>query len=301
MRNDIDLRCVPALRRLIGEVGYDIVHFHTKRAHALALWLPRGQGRPKYLVTRRMDYPERRGWLTDCLYNRRVDGVVVISQTIADLLVRAGVKRPKIRCIASGIQVDRFASVSESKESRDGMAVVGCLGRLEIRKGHRYLIDAAARLKAQGVKVIYRIAGDGPLRAKLQANIAKAGLGNEMHLVGFIDDSAKFLASVDMVAMPSLYEGLGVAALEAMAAGKPVVASRVGGLAESVVDRVTGLLVPPRDAVALASGIAELVKSPALAKTLGQQGQERAQQIYTVENMAAQNEAYYFELLNSCA
>ncbi len=87
IRNDLDLRAVPALRRLIHAEDFDIVHFHTKRAHALSLWLPRTQNSPKYLVTRRMDYPERRGWYSHWLYNKRVDGVVAISQAIGDLLV----------------------------------------------------------------------------------------------------------------------------------------------------------------------------------------------------------------------
>ncbi len=301
MRNDIDLRCVPALRRLIGETAYDIVHFHTKRAHTLALWLPRVGGRPKYLVTRRMDYPERRSWFTDRLYNRRVDGVVAISQAIADLLARAGVEQQKIRYIPSGIETSRFEVEHARGERGDGATVVGCLGGLDERKGHRYLIEAAARLKAQGLKIHYKIAGDGPLRARLESDVARAGLRDEVRFMGFVDDAAEFLAGIDLVAMPSLFEGLGVAALEAMAAAKPVVAFRVGGLAESVVDGVTGLLVPPREAVSLASAIAKLVSSPALAKTMGRQGRERVRQHFSLENMARQNESYYFDLLNASA
>lgn len=298
MRNDIDLRCVPALRRLIAEMAYDIVHFHTKRAHTLALWLPRGAGHPKYLATRRMDYPESRGWLTDRLYNRRVDGVVAISRTIADLLARAGVERQKIRCIPSGIEARRFELERAPDEREEGVVIIGCLGGLEERKGHRYLIEAAARLKADGIKARYRIAGAGPLRAELEAEATRVGLRNEVSFVGFVDDPALFLAGVDLVVMPSLFEGLGVAALEAMAAGKPVIASGVGGLAEAVVDGVTGLLVPPRDGAALAAAIAKLVGGPALAKTMGLQGRERVRQHFSMENMARQNEAYYFELLN---
>ena len=90
IRNDLDLRCIPELRRLIRTGAYDIVHLHTKRAHALALWLPRFHSRPRYLVTRRMDYPESNNWYTHCLYNRRVDGVVAISQKIAELLRGSG-------------------------------------------------------------------------------------------------------------------------------------------------------------------------------------------------------------------
>ncbi len=135
MLNDLDLRAVPALRRLIRSQDYDIVHFHTKRAHALSLWLPHGAHRPKYVVTRRMDYPERRGWYTNCLYNRRVDGVVAISQAIADLLMIAGVDAHKMRTIFSGIDAGRFARFSPERSRQEGATVIGCLAGLEGRKG----------------------------------------------------------------------------------------------------------------------------------------------------------------------
>lgn len=103
LRNDVDRRSVPKLRRLMRNENYDIVHLHTKRAHALSLWLSHASSRPKYVVTRRMDYPESANWYTRHLYNRTVDGVVAISEKIFHLLLAAGVKREKIRLIHSGI------------------------------------------------------------------------------------------------------------------------------------------------------------------------------------------------------
>lgn len=295
-RNDLDVRCVAPLRRLLREISYDVVHFHTKRAHTLALWLPRGQRRPKYVVTRRMDYAEPRGWYTNLLYNRAVDGVVAISQAIGTVLVIAGVDKEKIRIIPSGIEPRIFENIGSQADSNNA-TVVGCLGRLEERKGHRYLLEAAAILKAAGMKVQYKIGGDGPMRTRLEEEVARLDLGDEVHFLGFVTDTAQFLASTDIFAMPSLYEGLGVAALEAMAAGKAVVATRVGGLTESVIDGVNGLLVPPRDPASLASAIAKLARSRSLAKSMGNQGRERVRQNFSLESMALQNEAYYYELL----
>ena len=301
MRNDLDVRCVLPLRRLIHRMCYDVVHFHTKRAHALALWLPRGKRRPKYVVTRRMDYPEPRTWYTSCLYNRRVDGVVAISQTIAQLLRRAGVDQDKIRCISSGIDPGAFENIPTRGASSDDVTVVGCLAGLEARKGHQYLLEAVALLKTEGVKVRCQIAGDGPLRAQLEAEVDRLGLREEVRFFGFITDTAAFFAGVDLFAMPSLYEGLGVAALEAMAAGRPVVATRVGGLTESVLDGVTGFLVPPRDATALAAAIARLARSRSLAQAMGHQGRARARQHFSLQNMALQNESYYYEIVSAPA
>lgn len=297
MRNDLDVRCVPALRRLIFRAKYDIVHFHTKRAHALALWLPRRGARPKYVVTRRMDYPEPRTWYTRQLYNRRVDGVVAISRSIVEVLRAAGVEDERIRWIPSGIEPEKFAAVGARERRSGARTVVGSLGALETRKGQRYLLEAAALLRAQGIPLECRLAGDGPLRRELEAESQRLGLGAAVRFLGFVTDAADFFAGVDILAMPSLYEGLGVAALEAMAAGKPVVATRVGGLVESVLDGVTGFLVPARDAGALAAALAKLAADPALAESMGQRGRARAGEVFSLENTAAQNEAYYHELL----
>jgi glycosyltransferase involved in cell wall biosynthesis len=299
MRNDLDLRAVLALRQLIRVEDYDIVHFHTKRAHASSLWLGRTGNRPRFVVTRRMDYPERRGWYTHCLYNRKVDGVIVISQAIGDLLERAGVEARKIRRIPSGIEPRRFEACASSRIASSAIKVIGCLGGLEERKGHQFLFDAAALLKSEGFKLRYRVAGDGPARDDLEQQAVRLGLRDDVEFLGFVADTPDFFLGVDLLAMPSLYEGLGVAALEAMAAGKAVIATRVGGLAESVIDGVTGILVAPKDARALAGAIAKLVRDPALADEMSRRGRERVLQHFTLERMAEQNESYYYELLRA--
>ncbi|HWO43595.1 MAG TPA: glycosyltransferase family 4 protein, partial [Candidatus Eisenbacteria bacterium] len=295
--HDLDLRTVPALRRRIERERYDIVHFHTKRAHALSLWLPKQPSRPpRYVVTRRMDYPEPNNWYTRLLYNRRVDGVVAISRRIGELLAQAGVEQGRIRVIHSGIELPKLQVDAGRATSWNG-AVVGTAGVLEERKGHRYLLEAAAILKEQGVPVRYRIAGSGAMSARLREMVSRSGLQAEVELLGFVDDIWRFLESIDIFVLPSLHEGLGVAVLEAMAAGKPVVASRVGGLVDSVVDSVSGFLVEPRDPGALAGAIRRLVCEPELARAMGRRGRERVRENFTVERMAEANEAFYYALL----
>jgi glycosyltransferase involved in cell wall biosynthesis len=104
------------------------------------------------------------------------------------------------------------------------------------------------------------------------------------------------LASVDVVVLPSLFEGLGVSVLEAMAAGKAVIASRVGGLPELVVDAATGLLVEPRDVAGLANAIAKLASDRTLIQSMGESGRERLKKNFTMEQMARKNEDYYYNL-----
>jgi glycosyltransferase involved in cell wall biosynthesis len=123
------------------------------------------------------------------------------------------------------------------------------------------------------------------------------GLQDDVEFLGFVPDIPRFLAAVDIVALPSLFEGLGVSVLEAMAARKAVVASRVGGLAELVIDSETGLLVAPRDVEGLANAIAKLAGDKILIQELGRKGAERLKAHFTMEQMAQSNEAYYYALL----
>jgi glycosyltransferase involved in cell wall biosynthesis len=295
-RNDVDLRSVWRLRRLIRRENYDIVHLHTKRAHALSAWLPHGRGAPRYVVTRRMDYPENNNCRTRHLYNRCVDGVVAISQPIVDLLVDAGVDAARIRLIHSGIDAARFTPGADDTGPKRVWAI-GTVAVLQERKGHRYLLEAVAELKKRGVTLVCRFAGAGSERRRLEEMATRLGLAEEINFLGFVADTPAFLAGIDIFVLPSLNEGLGVAALEAMAAGKAVVASGVGGLAEMITDGLTGLLVPPRDSRGLSDAIATLIADPSRARALGRSAAAHVRKHFTLERMAAGNEDYYYELL----
>lgn len=299
VRNDLDLRPVPRVRRLIRSGGYDIVHLHTKRAHALALWLPHKSPRPKYVVTRRMDYPESNSWYTRFLYNRRVDGVVAISQRICELLIEAGVRCDGIRLIHSGVDPRPFEAAAKGLGPRSEGIVVGTVAALEERKGHRWLLEAARRLKEQGYQISYRLAGEGSLKKSLEAMAQQLGMQEDVRFLGFVSDVPGFLAGVDIVVLPSLFEGLGVSVLEAMAAAKAVIASRVGGLQELVIDATTGFLVEPRDVVELADAIAKLAHDRNLIRSMGQKGRERLEKNFTMEQMARKNEDFYYCLVQS--
>jgi len=226
---------------------------------------------------------------------------VAISQVIVDLLVKAGVEAQRVRLIPSGIDPGGYQACAREPRSHGKQAVVGIVAALEKRKGHRFLLEAAALLKGQGHDLRYFLAGDGPLRLQLEEMAEKFNLKDEVRFFGFVADTAAFLSKVDIFVLPSLYEGLGVAALEAMAAGKPVIASRVGGLTELVIDAETGFLVPTQDGAALAKAIAVLAGDRAMAQRMGARGAERVRSHFTLERMAMKNEAYYYELLQGAA
>lgn len=299
VRNELDPRPAFRLRGLLRNGAYDIVHFHTKRAHALSVWLGRSRPGLRYVVTRRMDYPPRRNWHTRYLYNRKVDAVVAISKSVAAALLEGGVSGEKIRVIPSGIDPEPFRRAWGSGMS--GPPVVGTVAVLEERKGHRFLLEAAALLKRRGLKLRYRLAGEGSEEKRIQRLARELGLDGDVELLGFVSDIPGFLSTIDIFALPSLHEGLGVSALEAMAAAKPVIATRVGGLQELVEDQVSGILVPPKNAEALADSIARLVSEPELARAMGLRGLERVRQEFTLEQMARRNEELYYELLGGSA
>ena len=291
--NHFDVRAALVLRRLAP--GFDVVHFHTARAHALA---PLSRGRARLVVTRRMDYVPAGGPYVRFLYNRAVDAVIAISEGVRAALVRAGVRAERIRVVPSGIDARALAAPPAARAAvrrewglgDDEVAVVA-LGALEVRKGHAVLLAAAAGLASAAPRLRYVFCGEGR-QAKALAGAA-AALDGAARLVGFRRDVAACLAAADIVALPSFQEGLGVAALEAMAAGRPVVASRVGGLAEAVVHEETGLLVPPGDPTALAAALARLARDPDLRARLGAAGRARVLARYTATRMAEGTLACY--------
>jgi len=137
--------------------------------------------------------------------------------------------------------------------------LIGAVGRLSDEKGHLVLLRAFAAVLRNFPRAGCLIAGEGPARAALEAEAARLGISGSVRLAGFRRDVPGVLAALDLFVQPSLYEGFGLSLLEAMAAGRAVVASRVGGIPEIVDDGVTGVLVPPRDATALAAAILGLL------------------------------------------
>ena len=301
IRNSVDAAAGLKLRKLLAQNHYDVVHFHTSRAHALA---PFAQGRARVLiVTRRMDYAPNR-FFAPWLFNRAVDGVAAISPAVADALVRSGVARDRVAIIPSGVDCDRFRPPNRAEREAErrelglamGDVAVGTVGMLEPRKGQRYLIEAmallyggfdeAGRANAQVQELRCFIAGGGTLAEELVAQIRHRKLDHSTRLIGMIDDARSLLWGLDIFALPSLQEGLGVAALEAMACGLPVIASATGGLAQVVVDGVTGIQVPAGDARFLAHAIARLAAEPELRVAMGTAGRARVCENYGMEAMA---------------
>jgi glycosyltransferase involved in cell wall biosynthesis len=304
IRNAIDLAAGVKIRAILKREHYDVVHFHTSRAHSMAPFA-RGFG-STLVVTRRMDYRPNRIF-APFLFNRAVDGVVAISADVADSIAAAGVDRQRIAVVHSGVDCDHFRppTVEERAGARAALGIaadeflISVVGALEARKGHRFLIEAigAFLTKEKSVKVKCLIAGQGSIRAILGNEIALVRRADSIKLIGRIDDPRELLWASDVFAMPSVKEGLGVAALEAMASALPVIASDVGGLREVVDDGRTGILVPPANAEKISAAILRLAESSSveLRARMGAAARARAVENYSMEKMAARTLEIYRE------
>ena len=304
IRNHADVVAGRRLAGLIARNHHDIVHFHSARAHAMSAFL--GRVPAARVVTRRMDYAPRGGWYARWLYNRGVDAVVAISEGVRQVLVGSGVDPARIHVVASGVDGARFAAaddVRRRERARHGLDaatfVIATVGALETRKGHAVLLEALAALVDLPFQVL--CAGAGSQAGALAARRDALGLAVRVRFLGELADVVPLLAAADLVVMPSLQEGLGVAALEAMAAGKPVVASRVGGLVEVVDDGVTGILVEPGDATSLAAALRMLASDRDRAARFGAAGRARVERRFSMRAMAEGTVAVYRRVLAATA
>lgn len=264
------------LRRALAEDPVDVIHAHDRPATLLAAL---ARPRDAALVRTIHSLPTRRAvpslnaarwalssWAERALLETRCD---VICFPSADLYARLHLDRARglRRVIPNGVPAVAPSSPTRPADLPTAGAVVGVIGRLSREKGVDLGLSALAHPDAPPDLHLV-VLGRGDLRCALEAEARALGVAERVHMLGFRDDLAPYLAHLDAVLLPSRHEGLPFAALEAMAAGCPVIAARVGGLPELIDDGHTGLLVPPEDPAALARGLSRLLGSPALRERL---------------------------------
>jgi glycosyltransferase involved in cell wall biosynthesis len=302
-----DGRFIGDLFRLCKNEKPDILHTHLPRADfagALEHWL--GLRIPWICSIHDIYSKSWSGKWALPLFSRlwrRADGLIAISQVVKDWLVmEQHVPAEKIRVIHYGIEAARFAAREADSQNamrkREGR-VIGAISRLEPRKGHETLIRAMPEILQRVPQASLQIAGHDPWEygQVLQAVIAELGLEQRVQLCGFQNDVPMFLHSLDVFAMASQSEGFGQVIIEAMATGKPVVASRIPPLTEIVLEGETGLLVEPENPKAFADAICWLLTHPQEAKHMGRCGQERVRSHFSAERMTVQTLSLYHELL----
>ena len=256
---------------------------------------------PGVVATQQLYVPigSRRGTLQHRFLSAAVDRYIAVSHHVAGMLRPACLfAERKIRVIHNGIPLEPFEAAGreplrQQLKIRNGRPIVLTLARLDRQKGIPYLIEAASRIP----EAFFVVAGDGPERDRLEEKIRACGVGDRVILLGYRDDAAALLAACDAFVLPSLFEGLPLSVLEAMASGKPVVATRVGGTDEAVQDGVTGLLVPPADSEALAHAIRRLLEERALAGRLAAAARESVHRDFSAASAAERTMQVYEELV----
>jgi sugar transferase (PEP-CTERM/EpsH1 system associated) len=231
----------------------------------------------------------------------RVDWLLSVSSRLAERMSAAvGVERQRITVVRNGVDLTRFGLTARDAARRelgvdDDVVLVGHAGRLVEVKDQAALVQAAAALKAQGERFRVVIAGEGPLRGALEAQIDRLGVSDCVQLLGHRGDVERFFAALDVYVLCSRSEGMPNTILEAMATGVPVVSTQVGGADELVVEGQTGLLVPPVRPDLLAEGIGRLVGDVDLRTSMGAAGKARATQAFSLAAMVAGYRDVYLE------
>lgn len=235
----------------------------------------------------------------------RADAVTAVCGAVAEMLVADyGIDRARVRVIPNGADLpdeEREAAPARAWRERFGASLIRPLwvvaGRLEEQKGHTVLLDAVAEVSRRGLEYTLAIAGDGALRGALEARVAELGLGARVRFLGALDDIGPLLTAADAVVMPSLWEGLPLTLLEAMARSRPVIATNVGGVPEVIDNGTHGVLVPPRDAMAIADELERFHRKTDRAVRLGRAAGERVRRDYLWSAVADGFEAVYDDVL----
>lgn len=293
------LRSVAALRRLIRETDARLLHANGSRAMVYAGLAGRLEGRPVIWHLRIIEPDPALDWLLARLATR----VIATSEAVRARLARWPWAHRRCAVVPNGLDLQAFVPLKDPEAVREALGlgpavrVIGTVGRLVTFKGHRYLLEAFARLRERHPDLYLLAVGDGPERPALERQARELGVAAAVRFTGHREDVADLLTALEVFVLPSLAEHFGRVLLEAMAMERPVVATAAGGVPEVVEANVTGLLVPPGEPTALADAMATLLADPGRARAMGQAGRRRVEEHFSLRRHAEAVEAVFDELL----
>jgi glycosyltransferase involved in cell wall biosynthesis len=311
-----DVRSIRRLTALMRAERPHILHTHTAKAGALAraAALAAGRARPPIVVHTFHGHvlkgyfgPGRTAFFKQVERSlaRYSDVLVAVSPEVRDELVEHGVApMEKFTVIRLGIPLaDRLGDASAGLDYRvlygipQDAFVVGWVGRMTGVKDTDAVLEILRATRERDIDAVLCMVGDGPDRERLEQVAHDLGIARSTYFVGYQTDIAGYYRLFDAFVLPSVNEGTPVSAIEALASGTPVVATRVGGVPDVVTDGVDGFLVPPRDTEAAADRLAQLARDPELRARLGETGRANAQARYSVERLVDDVDRLYRELL----
>ena len=303
-----DDEAIEAVAAHLAAVDADVVHNHMYRAEVVgtqAAMALAAAGRERPFVVGTVHSSRVRSEEDRDLVRRltpRMDHLVAVSRAIVRKVEEEGRIGAPISLIANGVDLARYNDqvacctlLDDYPSLPAGAPIVGVVARLEPEKGHPTLLEAWPRVLASVPDAHLLIVGEGSQRALLEAQAASLGIDRSVTFTGRRDDVPAVTAALDVAALPSYREAQGLSILEAMALSRPVVASAVGGIPEMIDDGRTGLLVPPRDPVALADALVRVLTDGAFAARLGRAGHDLVHERFCVELMVRAVETIYDE------
>lgn len=289
---------------LLRHEKFDVVETFTHDSNLLGLllaWLARVPVRIATHRGRIEAFPRWRQSLHSLLINTGIaHTLVAVSEQTCAQAIEDGVRADKIAVIPNGVTPLDTLSI-DRPEARRSLGLnetdifLLSIGRLTYQKGHEYFIQAMSNVVSHFPNVKAGICGDGPLRAQLESQILRLGLSDSVKLLGARDDISPILASADIFVLPSRWEGLSRALMEAMAAGIPVIATRVDGTKNLITDGVNGVLIPMEDSEKLENSILQLIESPKTMKRLGATAKTHVLHVHSTDAMCKK----YYDLIMS--
>ena len=306
-RHKFDPATYPALLKILREKKADIVHLHGYGATTFGRLCAWRLGIPAILHehANHGDTP----WfqkIADGFLAPHTDLAIAVSESTGEFTTRARLMpAERTKVVYLGAPLDEFARPRSEREIADarqamgiapGTIAVGTITRLMPSKGNQHLIDAAPAIVQRHPHARLFIVGEGELQGELEARATALGLGDKLVFSGFMRDVAAALSAFDIVVFPSLWEGTPLTVFEALAMGKPIVATDADGLLDVLTDRKDALIVPKADAAALARGVGELIDHPPLASSLMAEARKTGQR-YDIAAFVRKMERLY-ELLH---
>ncbi len=285
------VKSVFSLRRIVKEEKIDIIHAHTRVSQAAAFFTSRITGVP-YVTTCHGFFRRRFRKVFDTWGCK----VVAISDAVKEhLRDDLGVREDRIELIYSGVDTERFAksysedvlaTMKRSLALKEG-PVVGTIGRLSSVKGHKFFVEAMARVLSDRSDVQCLIIGDGEEKKALEDLAASLGIRNSVRFINSVVNTEKYLPVMEVFVFPSIKEGLGIALLEALASGRACVASRVGGIEDIIRHNFSGILVDVGDCESIADSVKMLLDDTALRERMGERGRSLVSERFSLDSMAA--------------
>lgn len=296
------------IRRLIQKENINLIHSNSPRTNFYAAMAGKLEKIPvvwheRCLITNELIDP-------DSVFLFLPDRIVCNSKAIANRFIKKGKLLQKVVVILNGVDIEKFSpklsgeKIKKEFKLRSELPTIGIISRFGPDKGHEYFIQAAARIVKKFSKVNFLIVGDAVFEEDrwreeyLKKMVKELNLDNCVNFTGFRRDIPELLAALDIMVLASDAEPCGRVLFEAMAMQKPVVATNTGGTPEIVKDKVSGILIPPKNSEAMAEAIIKLLQDKEMALRMGKVGRKRAEQFFSIEENVRKTEKVYKSLLN---